>query len=424
MNQRLSSTATRTATTTTRTGLARRRALTAVALGLALTAGAACGGSSTPSAAKDEAAAERMLLKLEDLPGYTVDTDDGGDDSNEIDKCVKDNPTWTADPRPRSASSDDFTKDDGNIRVSSGSLLTVKVPEAQKAMVDMREAIAGDCIEQVMKDGFTEGAGSGSSVRSIGSAPLPGPTYGDESMASRTTMAVTAGGERATLYFDFLFMRSDRAISGMFLLQIGSPLPETERARLAGLVESRMTGKPARSVEASPATTEAPATTAAPATTVAPTGRSAWTRYSDPSGISFEHAPAWTVRPGSSTAPLAVIMDPATGVPFRRNVNILVQTPSSPVTLDALTAINLKEVEGFQGYSKTSAGPTTLSGAPAHRLSYRATLEGTELRFLAVWTVVKNKVYTVTYTSDPDRFIAGMGDAERLISSIRLPAGA
>ena len=59
---------------------------------------------------------------------------------------------------------------------------------------------------------------------------------------------------------------------------------------------------------------------------------------------------------------------------------------------------------------------------PAYRLSYRATMEGDEMRFLSVWTVKDNKVWTVTYTSDPGRFIAGMGDVERLLTSIKLPS--
>jgi len=283
-------------------------------------------------------------------------------------------------------------------------------------MADMRQALASECLKEGLKASVLDGADSGVSVQT---SPLPGPTYGDESVASRTVMAISAPGERVTIHVDFVFLRAGRMLAGIFAFQNGSPFPERERNRLAAVLESRMTGKPIDEKAAS-ATTAAPATTAVPAATTAVSGRGTWTRYSDPSGVQLEQDPAWTVRPGAA-GPLAVIMDPATGVPFRRNVNIAQQT-RNPVTLEEITDLNLQEVQQLKGFSRTSGGATTLSGTPAYRLSYRATLEGDEMRFLSVWTVRDKKVWTVTYTSDPDRFIAGMGDVERLLVSIRLPS--
>lgn len=396
------------------------RGLAAAALGLVVLAGAAC-GSSTPSAEEDKKRAERMVLTLADLPGFVVDPEEDDGKVSDLNECVNGNPTWTEDPKPRGFSSPDFSKDDGNVVVSSGAVLTVEVSEAQKAMADMREALASECLREGLKASVLDGADSGVSVRSVQTTPQPGPTYGDESVASRTVMQISAPGERLTMNVDFVFLRSGRMLAGVFTLQIGSPFPDAERNRLAALVESRMTGKPVDDEKAAPASTAAPATTDAPATTTAVSGRSTWTRYSDPSGVQLEHAPAWTVRPGAA-GPLAVIMDPATGVPFRRNVNIAQQTRNVPVTLEEITDLNLQEVQQLEGFSRITGGATTLSGTPAHRLSYRATLEGQEMRFLSVWTVRDNKVWTVTYTSDPDRFIAGMGDVERLLASIKLPS--
>lgn len=258
-------------------------------------------------------------------------------------------------------------------------------------------------------------------MRSVSSAPLPGRTYGDETLASRTTMQVAAPGERATMYVDFVFIREGRAVAGFFALQIGSPFPEAERDRLAGLLQARMTQEPGSGDAAAPVATEPAPTTAPEATTAAPSRAGAWTRYSDPSGVQLEHDPAWTVRPGTA-GPVTVLMDPSAGVPFRRNVHITQQTPNVPVTLEEYTELSLEEAKGLEGFAQTSAGPTTLSGTPAYRVAYRATVEGTDLRLLSVWTVRSNKIWSVTYTSDPARFGAGLPDVERMIASIRLPS--
>ena len=235
---------------------------------------AACGGSSTPSAKEDKERAERVVLTLADLPGFVVDPEEDDDDkASDLNKCVNGNPTWTEDPKPRGFSSPDFSKDDDNVVVSSGAVLTVKVPEAQRAMADMREALASECLREGLKASVLDGADSGVSVRSVQTTPLSGPPYGDESVASRTVMQISAPGERVTMNVDFVFLRAGRMLAGVFTLQIGSPFPDAERNRLAALVESRMTGKPVDDEKAAPASTAAPATTDAPATTAAVSGR-------------------------------------------------------------------------------------------------------------------------------------------------------
>ena len=45
-----------------------------------------------------------------------------------------------------------------------------------------------------------------------------------------------------------------------------------------------------------------------------------------------------------------------------------------------------------------------------------------EYRFLVVWTIRGTTAWLVTYTSDPDRYAAGLPDVERLLTTIRLPA--
>ena len=158
-------------------------------------------------------------------------------------------------------------------------------------------------------------------------------------------------------------------------------------------------------------------TTTIPAST---TVEATWVAYHDPTGVSFTKPADWTVVPGQE-GPLVVYIDPSTGVPFRRNVNILHQVET--VTLDEYTTVTKRELAGISDFTQTSLGPVTFAGRPGMRIVYSATLPGAPLRLeiLSEWTIVAGSPWLVTYTSDPARFQAGLASAQRLIDSIMLP---
>jgi hypothetical protein len=146
-----------------------------------------------------------------------------------------------------------------------------------------------------------------------------------------------------------------------------------------------------------------------------------WISYKDPSGVSLSHPSKWNVLPGSE-GPLVVYIDPSTGVPFRRNVNIELQRSAQPMTMSEFKTISLDQFKNVRGFSESSEGPTRLSGLGAYRIVWQGDLSGTQtLRFLSEWTVVRGQAWLVTYTSDPGRFDAALTNVERLIVSIRLP---
>lgn len=151
-------------------------------------------------------------------------------------------------------------------------------------------------------------------------------------------------------------------------------------------------------------------------------GGAAWVLYRDPSGVSFSRQTSWTVVPGQE-GPLVVYLDPATGVPFRRNINILHQIEPRSVTLSEYTAVTKQELQSISDFVQTSLGPVALSGQPGMRIVYSATLPGlsSRLEVLSEWTVIGGKPWLVTYTSDPSRFEQLAASAQRLIDSIRLP---
>jgi hypothetical protein len=177
-------------------------------------------------------------------------------------------------------------------------------------------------------------------------------------------------------------------------------------------------------VEASalPASTAVTSRPPGPATTPAPPAPTAegWVRHEDPSGVSLEHPGDWEVRPGTA-GPVFLFLDPPSGVPFRRNVNIMLQAGGPSMTLEDYTELSLSQLDDIEGSSRSEIRSIRLSGAPAQRVEYRADLGSGDLRFLAAWTMRDGNAWLVTYSSDPERFEAGKPDVERLLQTLRLP---
>ncbi len=396
----------------------------AFAAATTLLAGAACGGGSVkPTAAGDRATAERIVLTSADLPDFTPEPDDKSDTApNPMDRCAKNNKVLAEGDR-HGVDGTDFTKDDGNLRVQSNANLATKESEASKKFSEFKGVLGGQCIKDALKEAVKSSSGPGVSVGDISGAPLPPVKLADDAFAIRLTIALEAAGDRLSVFVDMTVLRKGRAVAGVFTFASGSPFPESERARLTGLVASRLGGKTKNTPDTGPkATTGATATTmvGSPKTTTgAPTA--SLTTFRDPSGVSFEHPQAWTVEPASASRPLVVYIDPSGVGPFRRNLNLL-QPPRAPSTLDEFTRLNLKELSDIPGSTTGESRPTTLSGFPAYRVSYRADLGSGELRFLVVWTIRGDKAWQMTYSSDLARYNAGLPDVERLLTTLNLPA--
>lgn len=384
-----------------------------VGLVLLLSMGAAaCGGGGeeeVPPVAEDKARAERMVLTAADVPGYTQDPADDEDDDDALDKCVANNPTLIAEPKPRGAEGPDFSKEEEELQVGSGVFFAETEAEARKAFRDLEAGMGSQCFKDGLKEAIEEDGDV--VVENIKTSSLSELRGVDESEGVRVDIDATADGESVGAYVDLVFVRHGRALGGIFASGTGSPFPEGERDRLANLLARRVSGK---------AQNDGPPKEVAPTTTTPRTSGRA-TTYRDPSGVSFEHPNAWTVQPGGGSGPLLVFVDKASGVPFRRNVNIIRNDLGQPVTLADLTAQGLKELrESDRTIDRQSS--TTLSGLPAHKVQGHSTEEGTEIRFMQVWTVRGDTAWVVTYTADAARFDEALSDVERMLTTIRLPA--
>jgi hypothetical protein len=216
----------------------RRRAVAAAA---ALLLVAACGGGSDiPSAAEDEAAARRVVLTSADLPGYTEEPGDPDERSSAIDRCVANNPLLNVEDNPRGASGPDLTMGDNNIQVQSGALFAEKEAEAEEAFSDIQAALSSQCLKDEMRKSVQEAVDPDVNVQTVSAQTLPAPGGTDQSVASRVTVPLESGDEQLTVYADLTFLREGRGLAGVFTLQAGSPFPDAERTRLAGVVAERL----------------------------------------------------------------------------------------------------------------------------------------------------------------------------------------
>ena len=394
---------------------ASRRITVAVAALVLL--GSACSGTKTPTAAEDEETARRIVLTSADLPGFSQEPDVDDDGSAPMDRCVNDNPLLVGE-NPRGVDGADFTKDDGDLRVQSGAVLAVKPAEAAKAFSDLTAALSSQCLKDAIRDTFTRGAQRGVVVRDVSSSPLPKPDVPAEAAASRLAVSLERGRERTTVHVDMTALRSGRVVGGVFTFSMAKPFPDDERVRLTRLVADRMRGKTKNTPDTGPVATT-PSSVVAPTTTV---GAGTYARFRDPSGVSLEHPRSWTVEPSSSDAPLHLLLDPPSGVPFRRNVNILAQTSARPVTLSEYTELSVRQIRELPGSTITDSRPTTLAGLPAHRVTYRADFGSGEQQVLSVWTMRNNRIWLVTYSADPARYSSALPEVERLFGTIQLPA--
>jgi hypothetical protein len=142
--------------------------------------------------------------------------------------------------------------------------------------------------------------------------------------------------------------------------------------------------------------------------------------YHDPTGVTLQHPPGWTVSTNRRTSVLLFI-DPPRGVPFRRNINVMLQASNGPLSLDQYTALSLRELRTVLNAQIFQAGPTTLGGRSAYRVEWEARLQGRPAEFLSEWTVRRGDAWVLTYTSDPPRFAAELATVEQVVSSVRLP---
>lgn len=107
---------------------------------------------------------------------------------------------------------------------------------------------------------------------------------------------------------------------------------------------------------------------------------------------------------------------------FANNVGVVVeQLPSADVTLEQYTQASLANLpELIPGAVVEAQEPATLAGREAARLRYTGQQQGLDLLFDALYTIVEDRAYVVTYTGQRDTVEQSRAAAEQVVATFEL----
>jgi hypothetical protein len=221
-----------------------RRILAIVVFGMAL---AACGdGEKLPTAQEDKARAERIVLTEADVPGLTKEpADDSSDTSTDpsdvaFEACLHNNPLLTTLGESERGADATFSDDDESVTRSSAVTFAESEKDAKAAFAELTSDSFAGCLEGTFKSGLQAEIGSDADVSGLKVAAVPVADVGDEAVAYRADVDLEAAGQSFPLSFDFVFIRADRGIVGLFAFDAAKPLDDAERARLAKILGDRL----------------------------------------------------------------------------------------------------------------------------------------------------------------------------------------
>lgn len=193
----------------------------------------------------DKQKAQRVVLTAADLPGFTQDPPDAGDQSADLEAaanaCVNNDVLLVRlgeDSDPRGAKSEDFSRGETQS-VTSSVTFGENEDQSRASLTAVGAAAFPGCFSNALATELRKDA-TFSNV-SVSTARLPNLTgAGDQSVGWRSTARARVSGQNVTFYFDFTFVRVGRAVSVLSGLGFGTPFPEADRSRLATLLAGRM----------------------------------------------------------------------------------------------------------------------------------------------------------------------------------------
>ena len=198
------------------------------------------GGSSSPSSIQsDHAAAERVLVKVTDLPGY-----DALPASDAQPQAVKGAASFEScagvnialgDPE-RTALSPAFFKGTTNA-VSSLAIVASNEADAETALAGLGRADVAPCLTSLFRTVLDLDLLPGTTAKT---EPLPSAKVSDESVTWRTTMQIAMNGQTIPAYADLTFFRKGRTVASLFNFQVGQPFPATDRTKLLDAMVARI----------------------------------------------------------------------------------------------------------------------------------------------------------------------------------------
>jgi hypothetical protein len=193
----------------------------------------------------DKQKAQRAVLTVADVPGFTQDPPDTSDDADfeaAANACFENNEVLVRlgeDHDPRGVSSPHFSMGE-RLRVGSGVTFAETEDQARAAIASLTGPSFAGCFGNALAAQLRKQPGVSDVTATT--TRLPDLTVGDQSIGYRTTMHFRTGGRAVTFDGDFTFIRAGRGIAVLSGLAESAASSEAERIRLATTIAGRMAG--------------------------------------------------------------------------------------------------------------------------------------------------------------------------------------
>jgi hypothetical protein len=104
------------------------------------------------------------------------------------------------------------------------------------------------------------------------------------------------------------------------------------------------------------------------------------------------------------------------------SIAVTTEVLPSNITLDEYSESAISLLEGqFPNYTLIDSSEATLSGYPAHQITYTYTLDGVHLKNMQIWTIADNNIgYALTYGGLVEEFDSSFPVIENMINSFQL----
>lgn len=210
-------------------------------------------GTAAPDRAADQALADAVVLRLEDLgPGWSVledEDDEEEDDDAETDQaladCLQVDISVIADDDGDEIEAD-VTFDAEQGRIESAAEIVATVEEAEGDFDILRGDRFADCYGGLLDDELRSDAEDDADGRAnvsyggVEMSRLELPSgLGDEAIGYRATISITANGVELSSYADFVFFRRGRVEMTLSTLSTFEPLPLDYEVGLARTMDQR-----------------------------------------------------------------------------------------------------------------------------------------------------------------------------------------
>jgi len=140
--------------------------------------------------------------------------------------------------------------------------------------------------------------------------------------------------------------------------------------------------------------------------------------YDSSKGFTIKYPSDWGKPQEQQNGNVVLFLTPTNTA--AENLNVQVANLSTNDTLATVTKDIKSAAQSNDNFTQIEATNTTLSGLPAYKIVYTATVNGDQLKALQTWTVKDGKVYVITYKAAPTNYDAYASSAQQMIDSFHI----